>query len=70
MEEMLNNHTSKLIATQVIVKFLYLILTLKNFILNGINYLQIKQGISQKGKKFCVLHELGNKTQQGSGLSP
>ena len=21
------------------------------------------QGISQKGKKLCVLHELGNKTQ-------
>ena len=23
------------------------------------------QGVSQKGKKFCILHELGNKTQLG-----
>ena len=23
------------------------------------------QGVSQKGKKFCVLRELGNKTQPG-----
>ena len=25
----------------------------------------LKQGIGQEGKKICVLHELGNKTQLG-----
>ena len=25
----------------------------------------INQGVSQEGKKFCVLHELENKTQLG-----
>lgn len=42
MKETLNNQISNSIATKVIFKFLYLILTLKNFIFNGINYLQIK----------------------------
>ena len=41
-EKKLNNQTSTSIATQVIVKFLCVILTLNNFIFNGINYLQIK----------------------------
>ena len=37
-----NNQTSESIATRVTIKFLYLILTLNIFILNGINYLRIK----------------------------
>ena len=28
----------------------------------------LKQGIGQEGKKICVLHELGNKTQLGGGV--
>ena len=26
-----------------------------------------QHGVSQEGKKFCVLHELGNKMQWGRG---
>ena len=26
-----------------------------------------QHGVSQEGKKFCVLHELGNKMQWGEG---
>ena len=41
VKEMLNQ-TNKSLATQVIIKFLYIILTMNNFLLNGINYLQTK----------------------------
>ena len=40
VKETLNNHAKKPIATRVIIKFLYLILTLNNFVFNGINYIQ------------------------------
>ena len=42
VKETLNNHAKKPIATRVIIKFLYLILTLNNFVFNGINYIQMK----------------------------
>ena len=42
MKETLNNQAKKPIATRVIIEFLYLILTLNNFLLNDINYLQQK----------------------------
>ena len=38
VKEMLNNQTSKSIATRVDIKLLYLILTLNNFIFDGISY--------------------------------
>ena len=41
VKETFNNQTIKPIATRKIIKFLYLILNLKNVIFNGINYLQI-----------------------------
>ena len=40
--ETLNNQAKKPIAARVIIKILYLILTLNNFLFNGINYLQMK----------------------------
>ena len=42
VKETLNNQAKKPIATRVIIKFLYLILTLNNFVFNGINYIQKK----------------------------
>ena len=42
VKETLNNQGNKPIATRVIIKFLYIILTLNNFAFNGINYLQKK----------------------------
>ena len=42
VKEKPNVQTDKPIATKVIIKFLFLILTLNNFILNNISYLQIK----------------------------
>ena len=42
MKETLNNQASKSIVIRVIIKFLHLILTLNNFIFDGINYLQVK----------------------------
>ena len=50
---MLNNQTSNLIVTWVIIKFLYLILTPNNFIFNSINYLQIN--VRAMGT-VCILH--------------
>lgn len=41
MKKTLNNQTTKPIATRKITKFLHLILTLSNFICNGINYFQV-----------------------------
>ena len=40
VKETLNNQAKKPIATRVIIKFLYLILTLNNFAFNGITYIQ------------------------------
>ena len=40
-KEKLNAQTDKPIAAKVIIKFLFLILTLNNFIFNSISYLQI-----------------------------
>ena len=40
MKETLNNQAKKPKATRVIIKFLYLILTLHNFAFNGITYIQ------------------------------
>ena len=37
----LNSVSQKPITTKVFIRFLYLILTLKNFVFSGINYLQI-----------------------------
>ena len=42
VKEILSNQAKKPIATRVIIEFLYLILTLNNFLLNDINYLQQK----------------------------
>ena len=42
VEETLNNQAKKPVATRVIIKFLYLILILNNFVFNGIKYLQRK----------------------------
>ena len=42
VKETLNNQAKKPIATRVIIKFLYPILTLNNFVFNGINYIQKK----------------------------
>ena len=42
VKETLNNQAKKPIATRVIIKLLYLILTLSNFVFNGINYSQKK----------------------------
>ena len=42
VKEMLNKQTNNSIATQIIIKFLCLLLTLNNFIFNGINYFQTK----------------------------
>ena len=38
VKEALNNQAKKQIAVRVIIKFLYLMLTLNNFIFNGINF--------------------------------
>ena len=42
VEEKLNAQTGKPIVTKVMIKFLFLILTLVNFIFNSFSYLQIK----------------------------
>ena len=42
VKKTLNNQAKKPIATRVIIKFLYLILTLNNFVFNDINYTQKK----------------------------
>ena len=42
VKEKLNAQTDKPIATKIIIKFPFLILTLNNLIFNSINYLQIK----------------------------
>ena len=42
VKETFYNKNNRSIATRVIIKFLYLVLTLNNFIFNDINYLQIK----------------------------
>ena len=42
VKETLNNQAKKPIATQLNIKFLYLTLTLNNFLFNGITYLQKK----------------------------
>ena len=42
VKETPNNQAKKPIATQVIIKLLNLILTLTNFVINSINYLQEK----------------------------
>ena len=41
-KENLNTQTDKPVVTRVIIKFIFLILTINNFIFNSINYLQIK----------------------------
>ena len=41
MRETHDKHPTKTVATKVIITFLSLILTLNNFVLNSINYLQI-----------------------------
>ena len=41
IKEKLDTQTDKFIATKVIIKFLFIILTPTNFILNNINYLKI-----------------------------
>ena len=51
MKETLNNQVKKPIALQVIIKLLYLILTLNNFVFNGIIYLQ-KKGCGMG--KICI----------------
>ena len=48
VKETLNNQAKKPIATQVIIKFLYLKLTLNNSVFDGINYLQ------KKGCAMCT----------------
>ena len=52
VKETLNNQVKKPIALQVIIKLLYLILTLNNFVFNGIIYLQ-KKGCGMG--KICTL---------------
>ena len=42
VKETLNNQAKKSIATRAIIKFVYLTLTLNNFVFNGINYIQNK----------------------------
>ena len=42
VREKLNTQTDKSIAKTVIIKFLFLLLALKYFIFNSINYLEIK----------------------------
>ena len=42
VREKLNTQTDKSIAKTVIIKFLFLLLALKHFIFNSINYLEIK----------------------------
>ena len=42
VKETPNTEAKKPIATQVIIKFLYLVLTLSNLVFNGINHLQKK----------------------------
>ena len=42
VKETLNNQAKRPISTQVIIKFLYLILTMNNFVFSGNNYLQKK----------------------------
>ena len=39
VRETLNNQATKSITARVIIKFLYIILTLNNIVFNGINYL-------------------------------
>ena len=42
VKQKLNPQTDKPIATKVIIKILFLILTVNNFIFNNVNYLQIQ----------------------------
>ena len=45
VKETLNNQAKKPIATLVIMKFLYLILTLNNFVFSGINYISKRNAV-------------------------
>ena len=55
VKETLNNQAKKPIATQVIIKFLTLKLTLHNFVFSGINYIQ------KKGR--ALFHNLACKSE-------
>ena len=41
VRETYDNHTTKIVATKMIMTFLNLMLTLNNFVFNSINYIQI-----------------------------